>query len=224
MFRVFGQNYDAPLWPDHDHKAARETLEGGAKASAGEFDVIPCPNHVLVEAEPMSDEYDSTLPGNQTAYYLRNGTGPSAVLGGTVVRQYVRRAESANRFSLGTIEGSQYFETQVLTGGFQFPDIDHCFYVNDGFLELKADGSDPTRLGPTEVAWLPAGTKFEIKPVSQYVKIYIYSQPGGLVDLLYEAGKETPHLTKNSFLPQDPVAYDRKELSYLESKFNFKLL
>ncbi|KAF5005091.1 hypothetical protein FDECE_8411 [Fusarium decemcellulare] len=223
MFRLLGQVYDGPMWPDDNIEKPGERLKSGAGAAATEFDVIPVPGHALAEPEPWSNEDGNALPGLQQPYFLRNGGGPSAVLGGTVIRRYVTAAESGNAFSLGTIEGSDSYETQVLSGGIQFPVIDHCIYVSDGFLEIKVGGSNPCRIGPTEVAWLPAGTRFDIRVASKYVKLFIYSQPGGLVDLLHEAGKDNPHIGLSCMLPRSPAPFERKKLLNLQGQFRFTI-
>ncbi|VUC37183.1 unnamed protein product [Clonostachys rosea] len=223
MFRSFGQDYTGPMWPDVDIQKASEKLKSGVKSASTEFDVIPVKGHSLAEPEPWGNDESNILPGSQQPYFLQNGTGPSAVLGGTVIRPYVTGAESGNAFSLGTIEGSDYYETQVLSGGIQFPAVDHCLYVSDGFLEIKANGSDIFRIGAAEVAWLPAGTEFDIRVASKYVKFFVYSQPGGLVDLFYEAGKDKPHVGKRCMLPRAPTPFDRKGLLEFQTHFNFAL-
>ncbi|KAL0942336.1 cupin domain-containing protein [Colletotrichum truncatum] len=208
------------MWPDVEVERAGEKLKSGAAVAATEYDVIPVPEHKLVEPQPWNDT-DTILPGTQDPYFLRNGTGPSAVLGGTVIRRYVTAAESGSTFSLGTIEGSQAYETQVLSGGIQFPTVDHCLYVTDGYMEIKVNDSNPSRVGPAEVVWLPAGTNFDIRVVSQYTKVFAYSQPGGLVDLLFEAGKGNPHAGRNSMIPSVPVPFERNNLLKLQDQFEF---
>ncbi|KAF5641696.1 quercetin 2 3-dioxygenase [Fusarium tjaetaba] len=174
----FEHMFRGPMWPDADLERATEKLNSGVANVMTEFDVIPVPNHKFLEPQPW-DSSDNQLPGSQKPYFLRNCTGPSALLGGTVVRPYVTGAESGNTYTLATLKGSNHFETQLLSGGIQFLDVDHCFYVSDGYLEVTVSDHDSSRIGPDEVAWLPAGTYFDIKPVSAYFKIFIYSQPGG---------------------------------------------
>lgn len=151
MFRGLGESYAGPMWPDADLERVAEKLNTGVANVMTEFDVIPMSNHKLVEPQPWSGS-ENQLPGSQKPYFLRNRTGPSAVLGGTVVRPYVTGAESGNRYSLATLEGSNQFETQVLSGGIRFPGVDHCFYVSDGYLEVTINDTDSSRIGPDEVA------------------------------------------------------------------------
>ncbi|SCO91767.1 uncharacterized protein FRV6_15895 [Fusarium oxysporum] len=176
----------------------------------------------------LNDQCKILNPGDYASvappYFLRNHTGPSAVLGGTAVCPYVTGAESGNRYSLATLEGSNQFETQVLSGGIRFPDVDHCFFVSDGYLEATINDTDSSRIGPGEVAWLPAGTHFDIKPVSSYSKVFMYSQPGGLGDLVYAAGKDKPHTGLNCMIPDSPSPFDREKLSQYKSEFKFDLM
>ncbi|CZR38081.1 LOW QUALITY PROTEIN: uncharacterized protein FPRO_06728 [Fusarium proliferatum ET1] len=104
--------------------------------------------------------------------------------------------------------------SQVLFGGIQFPDVDYCFYVSDGNLEVTISDTDSLRMGPDEVAWLPAGTHLDIRPVSSYSKVLVYAQPGGLVDLLYAVGKESLILCCTAcFLIHQVLWIERSSLS-----------
>ncbi|KAG5789761.1 hypothetical protein H9Q69_011172 [Fusarium xylarioides] len=223
MFRGLGEPYTGPMWPDANLERPTEKLNSGVANVMTEFDVIPMPDHKLVDPQPWGGS-ENQLPGSQKPYFLRNCTGPSVVLGGTVVRPYVTGAESGNTYSLVTLEGSKQFENQVLSGGIRFPDVDHCFYVSDGYLGVMVSETDSSRIGPDEVAWLPAGTPFDIKPVSFYFKVFMYSQPGGLGDLLYAAGKDKPHTGLNCMIPELPSPFERKKLSQYKSEFKFDLL
>ena len=64
----------------------------------------------------------------------------------------------------------------------------------------------------------------DIKPVSSYFKVFIYSQPGGLADLLYVAGKDKPHTQLNCMISDSPSPFDRKKLSQYKSEFKFNLI
>ncbi|KAF5637050.1 quercetin 2,3-dioxygenase [Fusarium sp. NRRL 25303] len=107
---------------------------------------------------------------------------------------------------------------------FSFPDVDYCFYVSDGNLEVTISDTDSSRMGSDEVAWLPAGTHLDIRPVSSYFKVFVYAQPGGLVNLLYAVGKDKPHAGLHYMLPDSPSPLDRKNLSQYESGFRFDLI
>jgi hypothetical protein len=96
--------------------------------------------------------------------------------------------------------------------------------VSDGYLEVTINDTDSSRIGPDEVAWLPAGTHFDMKPVSSYFKVFMYSQPGGLGDLVYAAGKDKPHTGLNCMIPDSPNPFHREKLSQYKSKFKFDLM
>ncbi|ENH64855.1 Quercetin 2,3-dioxygenase [Fusarium oxysporum f. sp. cubense race 1] len=89
---------------------------------------------------------------------------------------------------------------------------------------VTINDTDSSRIGPGEVAWLPAGTHFDIKPVSSYFKVFMYSQPGGLGDLVYAAGKDKPHTGLNCMVPDSPSPFDREKLSQYKSEFKFDLM
>ncbi|KAG9501761.1 hypothetical protein J7337_007452 [Fusarium musae] len=181
VFRGLGEPYTGPMWPDVDLERATEKLNSGVANVMTEFDVIPVPDHNLVRPQHWGGS-ECQLSGSHKPYFLRNCTGASTVLDGTVDRPYVTGAKSGNTYSLATLEGSSHFETQVLSGGIQFPYVDDCFFVFDGYFEVTVSDTDSSRIGPDEVAWLPAETHFDIKPASSYFKVFIYSQPGGLAD------------------------------------------
>ncbi|KAH7466552.1 hypothetical protein FOMA001_g16360 [Fusarium oxysporum f. sp. matthiolae] len=99
MFRGLGELYSGPMWPNADLERVAEKLNTGVANVMTEFDVITVPDHELVEPQAWRVS-ENQLPGSQKPYFLRNRTGPSAVLGGTAVRPYVTGAESGNRYSL----------------------------------------------------------------------------------------------------------------------------
>lgn len=79
-------------------------------------------------------------------------------------------------------------------------------------------------MGPDEVAWLPAGTHLDIRPVSSYFKVFVYAQPGGLGDLLHVTGKDKPHTGLNCTILSLPSPFNRKKLSQYESWFKFDFI
>lgn len=223
FFRSIGDIYTGPLWPDVDDADPRQTLVPRVKKAAEEFDVNPVPGHPVAEVQLWNDKTDSLLRGNGDPYFLRNGRGPSAVLGGIVVRPLATAAETDGSFVLGSIEGSSLYETQVLSWGFRFRKAKHSFYVAEGYITLSVDGSAPTRIGPTEFAWVPAGKRFVIRMDSRFAKLYTYNNPGGLVDLLFAAGKDNPHIGKNCMIPEFPKAFNRADVQRLSSVFDFEI-
>ncbi|KAI7767451.1 hypothetical protein LZL87_010779 [Fusarium oxysporum] len=227
-----GQAFPAPV-PTHYHKHTHHDflcIRGQLKAWLNDQCKILSPGDYASVAPDAIHGYQfigdhteiSSIITPAGFQHMFRGLGP--VLGGTVARPYVTGAEPGNTYSLATLEGSNQFETQVLSGGILFPDVGHCFYVSDGYLEVTVNDTDSSRIGPDEVAWLPAGTHFDIKPVSSYFKVFMYSQPGGLGDLLYAAGKDKPHTGLNCMIPDSPRPFDRKKLSQHKTDFKFDLV
>lgn len=218
FFLKIGDHYEGHLWPDVDDRDPHAILPQRVKEAAEEFDVIPVRGYKAAEPKPWSEKTDAQpRPG---PYFLQNGRGPSAVLGGTVVRPLITGSESDNTFTLGTIEGSSAYKTQILKGGFKFSTVNHALHVSDGYIRATVDG-ETERVGPGELLWLPAGSLFSIEVDTRYFKSYIYAQPGGLIDLLYQAGKDNPHTGINCMIPESPAPFDREKLLRLDSQFKF---
>ncbi|KAL2209247.1 RmlC-like cupin [Sarocladium strictum] len=224
FFRFIDDIYDGPLWPDVDMQNPRETLVPRVVAAGEQFDVVTVRDHAYAQVQPWDPETDHLLRGNGDPYFLQNGRGPNACLGGTVVRPIATGAETDNKFTLGSIEGSYVYKTQALGNKYRFPTTPHLFFVAEGYVQITVNDEPEARLGPSESIFLPAGTTFGIHVESRYVKLFSYSAPGGLVDLLYEAGKETPHTGPNCMIPESPQPWDKKTLAQLKSRFDFELL
>ncbi|CCT67898.1 uncharacterized protein FFUJ_14776 [Fusarium fujikuroi IMI 58289] len=123
------------------------------------------------------------------------------------------------------LDESVHMSPSVLFGRIQFPDVDYCFYVSDGNLEITISETDSSRMGSDEVVSLPAGTRLYIRPVNSYFKVFVDAQPGRLVDLLYAVRKDKPHaglIALHASIHQ--VLWTEKELSQYESGFNFDLI
>jgi hypothetical protein len=192
-------------------------------AAGEEFDVVTVPKHPYAEAQPWNPDTDHVLRGNGDPYFLQNGRGPNACLGGTVVRPIATGSETDNKFTIGSIEGSYVYESQVLYQKYQFPSIPHLLFLAEGYIHITVNKEPKARLGPSESIFLPAGTSFSIEVESRYVKLYAYSTPGGLVDVLYEAGKETPHKGPNCMIPESPQCWDNQALMGLRESFNLTI-
>jgi hypothetical protein len=63
MFRGLGEPYTGPMWPDADLERAIEKLNSGVANAMTEYNIIPVPNHKLVEPQLWGSS-DNQLPGN----------------------------------------------------------------------------------------------------------------------------------------------------------------
>lgn len=185
--------------------------------------MIPVPKHPYAEPQAWTAENGSSLPGTGAPYFLRNGRGPSAVLGGTVVRPIARGGDTDGLFTLGSIEGSKTYETQALDSTFLFYSAPHFFFVAEGYFKVIMDGKPSTRIGPTESFFVPAGIKFHVEVDSRYAKLFVYSTPRGLNDLLYEAGNSDSQVGPNCMIPEKGEPWNKQKLNDLKGRYEFEL-
>lgn len=210
------------MWPDEDYSSPMETVIPKMKVAVDEYDVHPMPDHPAAEVQPWA-ERDTVLPNHNGPYFMRNGKGPSAVLGGTVIRPIITGSQSDGLFTLGSLEGSNRHEMQVLARGLRFSKVHHCIMVQDGWVEIVVDEAKTSRLGPFETIYLPARTKFQMRVDSRYAKIFIYSNVGGVVDMLYEVGKSNPHKAPHCMIPEASTPFDFEELQRVSSAFDVEV-
>jgi hypothetical protein len=222
FFRFVGMPYDGPLWPGEDDSKSVRTLIAKMDEAAGDYDMTPVPTHPRVGLQQWTEQ-DNVLHGDSRPFFLRNGRGPSATIGGSVIRPIITGAESDNKFTLGSIEGSRA-HPKILSKGIVFKAIHHCIFVQDGQVDVTINDAEQLPLRQFETAFLPAGTKFNIQISSRYAKAYIYSNPGGIVDVLYEAGKEHPHTLPNCMIPDNAKPFDELKLHHLKGISTFELL
>lgn len=219
FFRFLGESYSGPLWPDVDDRSPLEVLVPLMKAAAEKFDLVPQPMYPRADEQAWDMSTDTKLPGECVPYFLKNGTGPNACVSGTVVRPLSTAKESAGRFTVGSVEGSCMHETQILDKTWSFAQTSHCFYVVEGFARFTVDGQ-AARVGPMETVYLPKGTKWGVKWDSRYVKAYVYSSAGGVVELLFEAGKATPHTRPLCMIPAESFGAGAAEVEALLNSFS----
>lgn len=168
---------------------------------------------------------DNTLPGALEPYFLRAGSGPRYLLGGIVASPLITTAESGDRFSIGSIEGSSWHEK--LAGGsspvsetFTFHDAHHAFQVADGSVTFTLNsGSESATLNVGETIYIPRGTSFSIKIKTRYAKVYAFISGAGIMDLLCKAGK--PY--HQPVPPEKAQDWDRASLEALQTQLNFRM-
>ena len=222
FFRFLGEPYSGPMWPMEDNRNFFEVLLPKLKQAAETFDMVPCPQHKGCEPQAWT-QTDNRLPGKLEPYFLKSGSGPAYLVGGTVCRPLVTTAESNGKFSIGSIESSSHpdLKSSIFSNGqrLKFEHVQQAFQVAHGAVHFAIGSSPPTKLTAGELVYVPKGTEFSIRPVSRFAKLYAFASGGGLVELLCKLGKEHQH----SILPEKAGAWDEARLEELCSEFGFSI-
>ncbi|CAK4033487.1 Hypothetical predicted protein [Lecanosticta acicola] len=190
FFRFIGEPYDGPLWPVDDQRNLFEVLIPKLKAAAEQFDMVPMPQYKQFGPQPWQGD-ESRLPGSLEPYFLKSGTGPAYVAGGTVCRPLITTAESSGKFVIGSIEGSSHHhDNGVFAQGrrVRFQGTHHAFQVVEGAIEFSIGPSQPAILHGGELIYVPSETELSIRTRSRYAKMYAFSSGKGLVELLNRIG------------------------------------
>ena len=207
FFRFIGEPYEGPMFPLQDDRKFHEVLLPKLIAATEKFDMVPVRDHPEAEATPSADDKDCTLPGDLKAYFLRAGTAPRWLLGGVMCSVLAGPAESAGRFSIGTIEGSSWHNDGPLSSTFSFDEVHHAFQIAEGTMEFKV-GEQSAVLGHGETMYVPRGQPFSITITSRLAKAYVFISGTGLLALLAQAGKST----NESIIPEKASAWDLSSL------------
>lgn len=212
FFRFIGEPYNGPMFPLEDNRSFFEVLLPKLVAATEKFDMVPVRNHKEAEATPL--DKDCALPGHLQPYFLRAGAGPRWLFGGIICSILAGAAESAGRFSIGSIEGSSWHEDGPLLKSFTFEEVHHAFQITEGTMEFKL-GSQSASLSAGETVYIPRGQPFSITITSRYAKAYVFMNGEGILSLFAQAG--TP--TQMSIIPEKADSWDplhlqasRKEL------------
>lgn len=173
---------------------------------------MPLPQHGRIA------DGDNVLPEGLEPYFLRSGSGPKYILGGTLCRPLITRTQSAGKFSIASIEGSSHYASPLQQHkSIMFRDVHHCVHISDGYVDFTVEGSR-TRLAVGETLYIPSGTPFGFQFASKLAKAYVFCN-GGLSELLYRVGREyTPPL-----IPGKEAEWDVRELSRFEKELGYTL-
>lgn len=219
FFRFIGEPYSGPLFPLSDDRNVFEVLIPKLKAAAEKFDMIPQPHHPHFDPQPWESD-DNSLPDGLEPYFLKNGSGPKFLVGGTLCRPLVTSTQSAGRFSIASIEGSSYHEVSLLGKGrtISFEDVHHCFQISDGSMYFEVDGVG-AHLATGETLFIPSGSKFGFSYAGRFAKAYVFSNGGGLVELMSKLGEhyEPP------LIPENAPGSNASKLSDLQPEVGFTL-
>lgn len=213
FFRFIGEPYDGPIFPLEDNRNFVEVLLPKLIAASEKFDMVPVRDHPGAEATPWADDEDCTLPGDLKPYFLRAGTAPRWLLGGVICSILAGPAESAGRFSIGTIEGSSWHKDGPLSKEFIFEEVHHAFQIAEGTMEFRL-GSQSAVLGPGETMYVPRGQSFSVTITSRYARSYVFISGTGLLTLLAQAGKSTQQM----IIPEKADTWDLSGLQASQKK------
>lgn len=218
FFRFIGEPYSGPLFPLEDDRNPFEVLIPRLKLAAQEFDMVPQPQHPHFDPQPWSAE-DNKLSGGLQAYFLRSGTGPKYLVGGTLCMPLATTRESGGRFCVGSVEGSSHYASSSLFAGGQsikFEKTHHCVQVADGTINFTVDGARGA-LGVGETLFIPAGMEWNFDFASSLAKMYVFANDGGLVELLCKLGTDYAA----PVLPGKALEWDRTSLSTFQQEFGY---
>lgn len=218
FFRFIGEPYSGALFPLSDDRNVFEVLIPKLKAAAEKFDMVPQPHLPHFDPQPWEAD-DNTLPDGLQPYFLKSGSGPKSLIGGTLYRPLATPRQTAGKFSIASIEGSSYHEPSFL-GEYtiSFKDIHHCFQISDGSMDFVVDGAE-AHLTAGETLFVPANSKFRFSYVGRFAKAYLFSNGGGLIDILDRVGEQyTPPL-----IPETLISYDSSRVHELQEELGFVL-
>ena len=219
FFRFISEPYSGPLFPLVDNQNPFEVLIPKLRRAAEQFDMVPVPHHPSFNPQPW-EKSDTALPDGVEPYFLRNGSGPKYILGGTVCQPLITRVQSGSKFSIASIEGSSYHKTPMLTDykAITFNDVHQCLQVVDGYIKFTTEDST-ARLSAGETVFIPAGAEFSLKFASRLAKAYVFLNGGGLVELMTKLGQEYA----SSLIPEKEKEWDTSKLASLDKEFGYKL-
>ena len=216
FFRFIGEPYSGPMWPLHDDRNFFEVLLPKLKEASEQFDMVPCPQQKHFDPLPW-DGSENSLPGKLEPYFLKNNSGPAYVVGGMVCRPLVTTAESNDKFAIGSIEASAQHHGSSVFGnedGCLSFDIHHAFQLVDGQVAFVIDGAC-RRLHAGELVYIPKDSAFRFTVMSRFAKLFVFSNGGGMVELLRALGKTYG----DSVLPEQPQSWDKEQLERLQPSF-----
>lgn len=205
-----------------DKRNVFEVLIPKLKAATEKFDMIPVRDQAYFPPQNWEDG-DEKLPGALEPYFLKSGSGPKYLVGGSIIRPLATTAETAGKFTVGSIEGSSHPNLSgILAKGqsIKFKSTHHCFQVVDGAIDFSIDGGAAQRLNAGELVYVPAGTQFRFEYAARFAKAYVFASGGGLLELLIRLGQEY----NSSILPEKAAQWDGSELQGLGDSFGYSLL
>jgi mannose-6-phosphate isomerase-like protein (cupin superfamily) len=158
-------------------------------AATEKFDMVPKRDHKGAEPTLCSKD-DNKLANNTTPYFLKADSGPRYASGGLLVKPLCQKADSNGKFSIARLEGSETIHAQYLAyNTVTFATSHHCFLVDMGSFRLTVGGQG-SEISAGESIFVPAGQEFTLEAASRYSALYVFTNGGGLVELLVGTGQE----------------------------------
>jgi quercetin 2,3-dioxygenase len=136
-------------------------------------------------AEP-STEADDTLPGAQSAYFLRAGEGPRHRFAGSLVTALCTGAETDGKLNMFTLQTPRGAGVPAHV----HDETTEALYVLEGSLRVWLDGEEHA-VGGGDFVNIPAGTRHRWEGGAFFTKAVAMSTPGGLGRVLERAGEPT---------------------------------
>lgn len=208
FFDFCGTPYPGPAYPQVDNSPPPFAKFGAAEAK---FAMKYFPEEPYTEASTGADD---TLPGTQSAYFLRAGEGPRHVLFGQVAFQVMTGAESGGQLGMTVTEGSR---------GRSFPAHVHehtheAIYVLDGRLRVTADGVEHL-LTAGDFVSLPAGVEHAYAMEAHLTRFATMYGSAGLERLHEVAGE----VAAERIFPQEADRADRDRLATAVAELDIAL-
>lgn len=186
-------------------------------AATEKFDMIPQRSHKGGSPIPCPDT-DSSLPDATAPFFLKADKGPRWAAGGLLVKPLARPAQTDGKFSIARIEGSNTVSASALSEqALTFATSHHAFLIDQGAFEFKI-GGETSKVATGETVFVPAGVSFSFKVTSRHGAAYVFTNAGGIVELLISAGQ--PY--SQSVISEDFPVELKEDLSSLEKGCGLK--
>ncbi|GAB7350202.1 hypothetical protein MBLNU459_g0862t1 [Dothideomycetes sp. NU459] len=214
FFRFIGEPYSGSLFPTKDHRNPMEVLIPKLVQAAEKFDMIPKRDHK--GGNPvLCSETDSQLPDSRKAFFLKADKGPRWAAGGLLVKPLARPTQTDGKFAIARIEGTNQVDSSALPE-LTFASSHHAFVIDQGSFSFKINGEQSTA-ATGETVFVPAGVSFSIAATSRHAAAFVFTNSGGIVEVLIGAGK--PY---SSPIIAEDFPVDVADLKSLEKSWNFK--
>lgn len=195
--------------PENDDRDLRSLLIPKVMAAKDRFDVNFERNYTPPEVADW-DGSENALAAPLEPYFLRANTGPRWILGGVLSRPFINASQCAGKFAITSIEGSKLHEGSPLARWLTFPNVDHCFCVQEGVLRVKLrDGGgawSEVREGQTLL--VAAGQAFTLEFGSRFVRAITFTNGPGIESFLQAAGEPFSSVV----LPDESLAWTEESV------------
>ena len=197
-----------------------EVLIPKLMAAVEKHDLVPLPRHENFPPQPWQ-ETDNVLPDKTQPYFLRRKSGPAFTANGTICRPMITTTQTAEKFSIASIEGSSKCKFQPLGthSSVSFHNVHHCLYVVEGALDVTVEGKTG-HLIPGDSLFIPAGSRFSFDFAANFVETLFFSNGCGIAELFSVAGKACD----STAVPRtDTNEVEQHTLAACEERFGFTL-